>query len=228
MSMDVEVVIMSVAVDEIAPDIYRLSVYVPEADFTFNQFLIDDEEPLLFHTGPRGCFPWCGGGLPDTSRRAAPLDHLRTRRGRRVRLDEPVPGRRPPGQVAHGVLGCMVSFNDLCDRPPRAARGRRGRSTSAAIGCGTIDTPHVPHGWEARVLFDETTDTLLSGDLFTAVGQSRPLVESEMVGPAMRAEDLFSATCLTPDWRDDAPPGRPDATHPCVDARAFLDRLERL
>src|SRR5579864_1900762 len=75
----------------------------------------------------------------------------------------------PRAQVAHGAIGCMVSLNDLCDRPPRVLAdgevmdpgGKRARH---------FDTPHVPHNWEARVLFEETTATLLCGDLFTHTG----------------------------------------------------------
>ncbi len=79
----------------------------------------------------------------------------------------------PDSQVAHGALGCDISLNDLCDRPPRALDegelidlgGKRVRQMS---------TPHLPHGWEAQVLYEETTGTLLCGDLFTQVGGVRP------------------------------------------------------
>jgi flavorubredoxin len=104
----------------------------------------------------------------------------------------------PNAQVAHGALGCMVSLNEMADRPPQAMAdgevldlgGKRVRH---------IDTPHVPHGWEARVLFEENTGTLLCGDLFTRLGDGPPVVDDDIVGPAGDAEDLFRATCLTPD-----------------------------
>ena len=94
----------------------------------------------------------------------------------------------PNSQVAHGALGCIVSLNDLCDRPPRALAegevldigGKRLRQ---------ISTPHVPHGWEAQVLFEETTGTLLCGDLFTQVGAGPALTTDDIVEPAMAAED---------------------------------------
>ncbi|HEX5561356.1 MAG TPA: hypothetical protein VFX52_06910 [Nocardioidaceae bacterium] len=189
---------MSVAVDEIAPDIYRFSVYVPEADFMFNQFLVDDEEPLLFHTGPRRMFPLVVEALS----RIRPVEELRWITFGHVEADEcggmnQFLAAAPRAQVAHGRLGCQVSIDDLADRPPRPL------DDGEVIDLGRhrlryLATPHVPHGWDAGVYFDETTDVLLCGDLFTAVGQSRPLVESEIVGPAMQAEDLFAATCLTP------------------------------
>ena len=78
----------------------------------------------------------------------------------------------PDSQVAHGALGCDVSLNDLCDRPPR----RSPRARCIDLGgkrVRQISTPHVPHGWEAQVLFEETTGTLLCGDLFSQVGPGR-------------------------------------------------------
>jgi flavorubredoxin len=95
------------------------------------------------------------------------------------------------------MVGVDVSLNDLADRPPRALQdgevidlgGKRIRH---------IDTPHVPHGWEARVLFEETTSTLLCGDLFTHTGDGPALTADDVVGPAKRAEEIFHASCLTP------------------------------
>jgi flavorubredoxin len=103
----------------------------------------------------------------------------------------------PRAQVAHGAVGCMVSLDDLCDRPPRQLAdgevidlgGKRVRH---------IDTPHVPHNWEARVLFEETTGTLFCGDLFTHAGDGPALTDGDIVGPALAAEELFHATALSP------------------------------
>jgi len=104
----------------------------------------------------------------------------------------------PNAEVAHGATGCMVSLNDLADRPPRALAdgevldlgGKRVRH---------IDTPHVPHGWDARVLFEETTETLLCGDLFTHLGNGPAVTTDDIVGPAMEAEAMFRSTCLAPE-----------------------------
>jgi len=103
----------------------------------------------------------------------------------------------PRAEVAHGALGCMVSLDDLCDRPPRKLAdgevidlgGKRVRH---------IDTPHVPHNWEARVLYEETTGTLFCGDLFTHAGNGPALTDADIVGPALAAEELFHATSLSP------------------------------
>lgn len=191
---------MQTRIDEIADGVYRLSTCVPEAapgGFTFNQFLINGDDPLLFHTGPRGMFPLVSQAIA----RVVPLARIRWITFGHLESDEcgamnEFLAVAPQAQVAHGALGCMVSLDDLCDRPPRKLAdgevidlgGKRIRH---------IDTPHVPHNWEARVLFEETTKTLLCGDLFTHTGDGPALTDSDIVGPALVAEDLFRATALT-------------------------------
>jgi flavorubredoxin len=95
------------------------------------------------------------------------------------------------------MVGCMVSINDLADRPPEPMGdgavydlgGKRVRN---------IDTPHVPHGWDAHVLYEETTGTLLCGDLFTQVGNGPALTDGDLLDAAAQTEDMFLSTCLTP------------------------------
>ena len=193
---------METRVTEIADGIYRLSTFVPEivppAGFTFNQFLIKAEEPLLFHCGPRAMFPSISAALAQV----LPPEQLRWIAFGHVEADECGSmnawlAAAPRATVAHGAIGCMVSLNDLADRPPRALAdgevidlgGKRVRH---------IDTPHVPHAWEARVLYEETTGTLLCGDLFTHIGNGPAVTSTDIVGPAAAAEDAFRATCLTP------------------------------
>jgi flavorubredoxin len=187
--------------DEIADGIYRISTYVPEVSpegFTFNQFLVAAEEPLLFHTGPRGMFPL----VAEAVARVVPVESLRWISFGHVEADESGSmnswlAAAPASEVAFGALGCFVSLNDLADRPPRALGegevidlgGRRIRQ---------ISTPHLPHGWEAQVLFEEVTRTLLCGDLFTHIGPAPALTTDDVVGPALAAEDLFHATSLAP------------------------------
>jgi flavorubredoxin len=189
---------MNTRVDEIASGIYRFSVFIPEADFMFNQFLVDGDEPLLFHTGPRRFFPI----VSQTINQVRPIEELRWITFGHLESDESGAmnlflAAAPHAQVAHGRLGCVVNIDDLADRPPRPL------DSGDVIDIGAhrlryFATPHVPHGWDAGVYYDETTGTLLCGDLFTAVGKSKALVSSELVGPAMLAEDMFAATCLTP------------------------------
>jgi flavorubredoxin len=193
---------METRVCEIADGIYRLSTFVPEiaapAGFTFNQFLIDAEDPLLFHCGPRAMFPSVSAAVA----RVLPPEQLRWIAFGHVEADECGAmnawlAAAARATVAHGAIGCMVSLNDLADRPPRALAdgevidlgGKRVRH---------IDTPHVPHAWEARVLYEETTGTLLCGDLFTHLGDGPAVTSTDIVGPAVVAEDAFRATCLTP------------------------------
>lgn len=193
-------------VNEIADGIYRLSTFVPEvaapAGFTFNQFLIKADEPLLFHTGPRAMFPL----VAEAVAKIVPVESVRWITFGHVEADECGSmnmwlAAAPNAQVAHGALGCMVQLDDMCDRPPRPLAegevidlgGKRVRQ---------ISTPHVPHGWEAQVLFEETTGTLLCGDLFTHIGNGAPLVSDDIVGPAIEAEEIFHASCLSPQTAD--------------------------
>jgi flavorubredoxin len=192
---------METHVDEIADRIFRLSTFVPEigpGGFTFNQFLIDTDAPLLFHTGPRAMFSSVSSAISTV----VPIERLRWITFGHLESDECGAMNRflaasPGAQVAHGAVGCMVSINDLADRPPQSMGpgavldlgGRRIRS---------IDTPHVPHGWDAHVLYEETTGTLFCGDLFTHFGDGPALTSGDLLDAAARAEDAFGATCLTP------------------------------
>jgi flavorubredoxin len=193
---------MSTTVDEIAPGIYRVSTFVPDigpTGFTFNQFLIDDDEPLLFHTGHRSLFPSICGAIE----KILPVSSLRWITFGHVESDECGAMNEfltvaPNAQVAHGALGCMVSIAEMADRPPRALANGEVMEIGAKR-LRHIDTPHVPHGWEARVLYEETTRTLLCGDLFTRLGDGPPITDDDIVGPAMEAEGLFRYSSLTPD-----------------------------
>jgi flavorubredoxin len=193
---------METRIDEIAERIYRLSTYVPAiaapAGFTFNQFLIDAEAPLLFHCGPRAMFPL----VSTAAAKIVPLAKLRWISFGHVEADECGSMNQwlqaaPLAQVTQGQTACMVSLNDLADRPPHAL------ADGEAIDLGGrrvrfIDTPHVPHGWEAGVMYEETTRTLLCGDLFTHTGNVAPLTHSDIVAPAIAAEEMFQASALTP------------------------------
>jgi flavorubredoxin len=192
---------MDTRVDEITDRIFRLSTFVPDigpTGFTFNQFLVDADEPLLFHTGPRAMFT----SVSDAIATVMPVERLRWITFGHVEADECGAmnlflAAAPNAQIAHGGLGCMVSINDMADRAPRPL------GDGEVIDLGSkrvrhIDTPHVPHGWEARVLYEETTNTLLCGDLFTAVGDGPALTTGDVIDAAGQAEDIFGATCLTP------------------------------
>ena len=187
-------------VDEIAPDIFRMSTWVPdvtENGFTFNQFLLTGDEPMLFHCGHRQLFPL----VSEAINQVVPLEKLRWISFGHVEADECgamnlLLAAAPNAEVIHGALACMVSLNDLCDRPPVVAP-EEGVHDIGGHRLRFIPTPHVPHNWEAALWFDETTSTLLAGDLFTHTGQCPSLTESDCVAPALDAEDIFHATGLT-------------------------------
>lgn len=192
---------MDTTTNEIAPDIFRISTFVSEigpTGFTFNQFLIRADEPLLFHTGPRQMFPAVHAAVA----KLIPVKSLRWIAFGHVESDECGSMNQwleaaPQAAVAHGEVGCMVSLNDLADRPPKALQHEEVLDLGAKR-VRHLDTPHVPHCWEARVLFEETTRTLLCGDLFTQVGKGPAVTSKDIIGPAKEAEALFKASCLTP------------------------------
>jgi flavorubredoxin len=189
-------------IDEITPGIYRISTFVPEIaaphGFTFNQYVIDAGEPLLFHCGPRGMFASVSAAVSTVM----PLKRLRWISFGHVESDECGSMNQwleaaPQAQVIHGAVACMVSLNDLADRPPRPLadgetldlQGKRVR---------WIDTPHVPHAWESGLMFEETTQTLFTGDLFTQVGNGPPMVHESILPAAIATEDAFHSTSLAP------------------------------
>jgi flavorubredoxin len=189
-------------VDEIADGIFRLSTWVPdigEHGFTFNQFLLSGDEPFLFHCGMRQLFPLVSAAIA----RVIPLHRLRWISFAHLEADECgamnlLLAAAPHAEVIHGPLACMLSLNDICDRPP-AVVGTEPDSRHDIGGhlLRFIATPHVPHNWESGLWFDEATSTLLAGDLLTHTGQCPALTESDCVAPALEAEQLFHATGMT-------------------------------
>jgi flavorubredoxin len=102
----------------------------------------------------------------------------------------------PQAEVAHGPHGCLISLNDMADRAPRVLQDGEVIDLGKGKRVRYLDTPHIPHGWEAGVLYEESTGTLLCGDLFTQLGDGPALTESDIVGPAIVAEDLFNYSSL--------------------------------
>ena len=174
-------------VDEVAPATYRIStpVTILPGGFSFNQYLVMADEPLLFHTGPRRMFPL----VREAIAAVMPLERLRFVAFSHVEADEcgglnDLLAAAPRSLPLCGQVAAMVSVNDLADRPPRALAdgevldlgGKRVR---------WLDAPHLPHGWECGYLFEETTSTLLCGDLFTQPGaEHEPITEGDILGPS--------------------------------------------
>jgi flavorubredoxin len=194
---------METNVSEVADGIYRLSTFVPEiaapAGFAFNQFLVLGDEPLLFHTGLRRMFPLTRAAVG----RIIPPERLRWIAFGHYEADECGAMNEwlqvaPQAELAHGQTGCMVSLNDMADRQPRELADGETIDLGGGKRVRYIDTPHIPHGWEAGVIYEETTRTLLCGDLFTQLGNGPALTEGDIVGPAIAAEDLFKYSSLNP------------------------------
>jgi flavorubredoxin len=192
---------MSAQVTEIADGIFRLSVFVPEIappdGFSFNSFLIRDDEPLLFHAGQRGMFHLFSEAL----RSLIPIERLRWISFGHVEADECGAMNlwlqaAPQAQVVHGETACSISLNDLADRAPRSVADGE-LITAGRHRIRYIDTPHVPHAWESGVIYEETARILFSGDLFTQLG-SQATTEADIVPAAIAAEDTFHSTSIGP------------------------------
>lgn len=189
-------------IDEIANGIYRISTAVPPpvipGGFTFNQYLIEDESPLLYHTGPRKMFASIRAAiesvLPVQSLRYIGFSHFEADEcGSLNDFLEVAPGAEP----LCSRIAKMVSVDDIALRPAHAL----GDNEELALGSHTvrwIDTPHLPHAWECGHLFETTTSTLFCGDLFTQGGHlHEPLTGKDILEPSedMRAQlDYFSQT----------------------------------
>jgi flavorubredoxin len=195
---------METRIAEIADGIYRLSNYVPgiapPAGFTFNQFVVLGDEPLMFHTGLRKMFVQNREAVG----RIIPPERLRWIAFGHFEADECGAMNEwlavaPRAELAHGQTGSMVSLNDMADRPPRVLQDGEVIDLGRGKRVRYIDTPHTPHGWDAGVMIEESTGTLMSGDLFTQLGDGPALTTGDIVGPAIAAEDLFKYSSLNPD-----------------------------
>ncbi|SAK91031.1 beta-lactamase domain-containing protein [Caballeronia pedi] len=192
----------STNVEEIAAGVYRINtpVVLPgdAGGFSFNQYLIVDDEPLLFHTGPRRMFPLVLEALASVIEPAR-LRHIAFSH---VEADECGSLNEwlavaPDAAPLCGTVAAMVSITDLADRAPVAL------ADGQAVSLGRhsvrwIDTPHLPHAWECGFMMEESTRTLLCGDLFTQGGATLPaLTTSDILGPSeafRRSMDYFSHT----------------------------------
>ena len=183
-------------VTEIAPDVYRISVYATRANLQFNHFLVKDDEPLLFHTGLRGMFPdvrEAVSQLIDPSRlRVISFSHFESDECGALQEWLTV---APRAEVVCSDLGAMVSVNDFIGRPARGLEDG-GTFSTGKYRFRFCRTPHLPHGWDAGVLFEETQHTLLCSDLFHQNGDVEPLTESDVVGRSQQSMRDYQAGLL--------------------------------
>ena len=191
-------------IQEVADGIFRINtpVAIPGAgQFSFNQYLIVDDAPLLFHTGQRQLFPL----VSEAIRAVMPLEKLRYVGLSHFEADEcgalnSFLAAAPQAVPVCSQIAAMVSINDFADRAPQALAD----GTDLALGRHTVrwfDTPHMPHSWECGLMMDMTTRTFFCGDLFTQGGDgATALTESDILGPseAFRAPmDYYAHTPKT-------------------------------
>ncbi len=175
------------ATHEIAPDLFRLSIYVPDFDMQFNHFLVRDEEPLLFHAGLKAMFP----ALREAVSRLVDPATLRHIAWSHFESDECGALNdwlqlAPQAQPVCTLVGKLVSVDDFALRPAR------GMTSDDVLNTGKyryrfFRSPHIPHGWDAGVLFEETRKTLFCSDLFHHFGNVEPLTTADLIEPTRRA-----------------------------------------
>lgn len=173
---------------EIADGIYRINTPVAmdgPGRFSFNQYLVLADEPLLFHTGPRSLFALVRAAVDHV----LPAERLRHIAFSHVEADECGSlndwlAIAPNAAPLCGTIAAMTSIGDIAARPPRALAD----GEAVDLGGKTVvwlDAPHVPHGWECGHLFEERSRTLFCGDLFTQPGPgAEPLTEGDILGPS--------------------------------------------
>lgn len=194
-------------VHEIAAGIYRISTPIPPSQmpggFTFNQILVVDDEPLLFHTGQRRMFPLVKEAVAHVLGDVAKLRYIGFSH---VEADEcgalnEFLAVAPRAETVCSAIAVMVQMNDLADRPPR------GLADGEELSLGTkkmrwLDAPHLPHNWECGYMFESTTRTLLCGDLFTHGGaDGPPVTESEVLSASEGMRKAMGGVAIEKDTR---------------------------
>ena len=174
-------------IDEIAPNVFRISVVAPQFNLQFNHFLIRDDEPLLFHAGYKAMFPELreavGRLLDPANIRWISFSHFESDECGALNHWLEI---APRAETACSVVGALVSVNDFAIRPARGlAQGET--LTTGKYRFRFCSTAHMPHGWDAGVLFEETQRTLFCSDLFFHTGDVEPLTEADIVGRARAA-----------------------------------------
>ncbi len=193
---------MSTRIDAITEGIYRISTFVPDGPpggITFNQFLVIDDEPLLFHTGTRRLFPAVCDAVasviaPDRVRWISSCHASRPDEygalGEWMEL-------APRAKVAHGYAGCFLCLTDVASRTPHVLADGEMLSLGS-MRMRWLDTPHMPGPWEAGVMFEETTATLFCGDVLARTGPSPVSTQDDVVEAAIAHEELMHGYALTP------------------------------
>jgi flavorubredoxin len=213
-------------IDSVADGIYRISspVQIPGGGFTFNQYLVVDDQPLLFHTGPRRMFPLTREAIA----RVMDPAKLRYVAFSHYEADEcgalnELLAIAPEAEPVCSFVAALTSVEDMASRPPKAMKD----GEELTLGSHTLrwfDTPHLPHGWECGYLFDSMTGTLFCGDLFTQPGDEHvALTEGDILGPseAMRGQmDYWAHSTNTRELLDKLAAAQP-TTLACMHGSAW-------
>lgn len=191
---------MSARIDEVAPDLYRISLYVPAFDLQFNHFLVRDDEPLLFHTGMRGMFPAVREAVASLIDPAS----LRWIGWSHFEVDECGALNEwlvaaPKATPVCGELGAMVNVNDFSNRPPRALKPHDVLETGRHR-FRFVPTPHLPHGWDAGMLFEERDAVLLCSDLLHQLGDVEPVTSADIAGRYRHALEAYQQSPVLMDY----------------------------
>jgi flavorubredoxin len=170
-------------ISEIAPDIYQISTFIPEANLQFNQFLVRDEQPLLFHTGMKVLFPAVRDAvatlLAPTSIRWISFSHFEADECGALTEWQTL---APEATAVCSFVAKVVSVDDVVARRPAQALADDELLCTGKYRFRFLQTPHVPHCWEASLLFEETQGTLLCSDLFHQNGDVEPSTSADVVG----------------------------------------------
>jgi flavorubredoxin len=178
---------------EIAPDVFRISIYVPQINLQFNHFLVRDDEPLLFHTGLRRTF----GEMREAVSTLIDPAKLRWVSFSHFESDECGAlnqwlAAAPRAEAATGLVGALVNVNDFADRPARVL-APEDVLTTGKYRFRYYSTPQLPHGWDAGVMFEETQQTLFCSDLFHHDGDVEPLARDSVLGRVHKALTEYQA-----------------------------------
>jgi flavorubredoxin len=171
---------------EIAPDVYRISTFLADGDIQMNQFLVKDDEPLLWHTGQKYLF----AEVKEAVSKLIDPTKLRWIGFSHFEPDECGSlnswlGIAPHAETFCSPVGANVNIRDFASRPAR------GMSDGEIIPTGKYrfsfhPTPHLPHGWDAGLLFEETNRTLFCSDLFHQFGNPEALTGSDIIEAAKK------------------------------------------
>ncbi|TAM80103.1 MAG: MBL fold metallo-hydrolase [Acidobacteria bacterium] len=183
-------------ISEITPNVYRISIYAQWADLQFNHFLVKDDEPMLFHTGLRGMHT----EISEAVSKLINLSDLRHIGFSHFESDECGSLNEwlavaPKADVICSQVGALVSVNDFIGREARALADGESFSTGT-FRFRYCQTPHLPHGWDAGVLFEETEKMLLCSDLFHQTGDVEPITSNDVVGRSYEAMKGYQAGVL--------------------------------